>query len=275
VPTAWAGAALPRSLGTPVVGGTPGPPGTTTRYGTPLCSGTPAPLALPAAPSPRHLHHPQSPGTPGIPPPPDTRHLSHGAAARPAEHPCQCPRNCPDPCGRLSRFTSQKRVSSPICSPILPAQQLTPWGAPQPSAPHGPGAEPVDDGDGGWLSRCPSRVPLSSTAPSRPHRAAHGSLRLLLRPSGLPHLVDHHPPASTGHHHYGSWTLGSPLDPSGQTTTPHAPEESEWRGGSAEKGPRWPQHPQFCRPPAPATSTSRGSLLTSPSPAQAPLREQP
>ena len=138
LPTARAAAALPRSLGTPALGGspgtggTPGPPATTTTtYGSPACSATPTPSPAPPAPDPGHPQHPQTPGTPTTPPPPSPPHFSHGAAARPAERPC--PR-LPDarPGNPIPRpFPKHLGPSLPV---HLPAATLLPDSQPRPTS---------------------------------------------------------------------------------------------------------------------------------------------
>ena len=193
VPTARAGAALPRSLRTPGTGGTPGPPGTTTSYASPLCSGTPTPSALPAAPIPGHLQHPQPPAHSHHPRPPSTfrtglqqaRPSSPALACLMRAQESQLPGNCPHPAGHLCRFTSQRRASSPIRSPVPRPQQLTLRGPPGHQIPaclvQSRGTLAMGDSSAGAHGGSPP----PSAAPSRPHRAAHGSLQLPLRPPPL------------------------------------------------------------------------------------------
>jgi len=97
--------------------------------------------------------------------------------------------------------------------------------------------------------------PRPTATCSHPHRAADGSAWLLLLPPPLPHGVGQHPPASTAHPHAcprhrfstaccpvgpqglrDPLGLGSPWDPAGPTTTPHALHKSEDTAGPSSPG---------------------------------------
>ena len=188
------------------------------------------------------------------------------------------PDHSPSTWGHLSRFTSQQRLSSPIPSPVPPAQQLVPRGPPCPPPPHAPGAEPGDVGDGGRFGGCPSRVPpahrrsLSPTQGCRWLRAAAASTpasstscgpaptclhRPTLRWTPAPFLCRLLPWGAPGF-----LRPGQPLGPlrAAHTTGHPAEIRAQW----------WPQPPCCSQCPSPVTRTSWGSRHRTPLPARPP-----